>query len=46
MMAYTSLNTDCFSWMAERDENIITAIVTCLRRVDDGSRNYFGSVQR
>ena len=27
-MAYELINTDCFSWMAERDENSITAIVT------------------
>ena len=28
MMAYDLINGDCFSWMAERDENSITAIVT------------------
>ena len=28
MMAYTVINADCFSWMAERTENSITAIVT------------------
>lgn len=27
-LAYDLLNADCFSWMAERDENSITAIVT------------------
>lgn len=27
-MSYTLINADCFSWMAERDENTITAIVT------------------
>ena len=27
-MSYTLINDDCFHWMAERDENSITAIVT------------------
>lgn len=27
-MAYTLINADCFSWLAEREENSITAIVT------------------
>ena len=27
-MAYTVINTDCFSWMTEQSENSITAIVT------------------
>lgn len=27
-MSYTLINDDCFHWMAERDENNITAIVT------------------
>lgn len=27
-MAYILINADCFSWMTERDENTITAIVT------------------
>ena len=27
-MAYTLINADCFSWLAERKENSITAIVT------------------
>ena len=28
MMAYTLINADCFTWMAEQAENSITAIVT------------------